>query len=216
MDANMRTGPTQAIGSSRSAETSSAGAPLGGSSILPRTIVLLFAAACALSVANIYFAHPLLDEMARDLAITPATIGIVVTLTQVGYGAGLIFLVPLGDLLDRRRLIVGQAFLSSAALVVVGVAPNSTTLLIGMVAVGVLAVAVQVLAAYRLAVQQDVAAGGRHDTEDAFEQGTFAAGVGAHQHHGLGGRQRQRHALQGFKAAKALGEVAEFKHGPEE
>jgi predicted MFS family arabinose efflux permease len=148
MDANMRTGLTQTIGSPRSAETSSAGAPLGGSSILPRTIVLLFAAACALSVANIYFAHPLLDEMARDLAITPATIGIVVTLTQVGYGAGLIFLVPLGDLIDRRRLIVGQALLSSAALVVVGVAPNATTLLIGMVAVGVLAVAVQVLVAF--------------------------------------------------------------------
>src|SRR5919108_4732530 len=103
---------------------------------LPRRIILLFAAACGLSVANIYFAHPLLDAMARDLAIRPAVIGIVVTATQIGYGLGLVFIVPLGDLLDRRRLIVGQAMLSALALVVVGLAPTGFVLLAGMVVVG--------------------------------------------------------------------------------
>jgi MFS family permease len=82
---------------------------------LPPYIVALFAAACGLSVANVYLAHPLLDALARDLAINPASVGIVVTVTQAGHALGLIFIVPLGDLTDRRQLIVGQMLLSTAA-----------------------------------------------------------------------------------------------------
>ncbi|PAY06867.1 MFS transporter [Bradyrhizobium sp. UFLA03-84] len=111
-------------------------------------VVLLFAVACGLSVANIYFAQPLLDTMAQDLAITPAVIGGVVTLTQIGYAFGLMLIVPLGDLWDRRRLIVGQTVLSALALAVVGTAPNAAVLLAGMVLVGLLAVVIQVLVAY--------------------------------------------------------------------
>jgi predicted MFS family arabinose efflux permease len=118
------------------------------SSPLPRRLVLLFATACGLSVANIYFAHPLLETMARAFAIKPGSIGIVVTVTQIGYALGLIFIVPLGDLIDRRRLIVGQGLLSVAALTVVGTAPNAIVLLLGMFVVGLLAVVVQVLVAY--------------------------------------------------------------------
>lgn len=115
---------------------------------LPTRIILLFAIACGLSVANIYYAQPLLDTMARDFAVSPASIGIVMTMTQIGYGLGLIFIVPLGDLLDRRRLIVGQAVLSVAALVAVGLAPTAAVLLTAMAAVGLLAVVVQVLVAF--------------------------------------------------------------------
>jgi predicted MFS family arabinose efflux permease len=115
---------------------------------LPARVTLLFAAACGMSVANIYYAQPLLDAIAHDFSIAPASIGIVVTVTQIGYALGLLFIVPLGDLLDRRRLIVGQAVLSALALVVVGLAPTATVLLAGMVAVGLLAVVVQVLVAF--------------------------------------------------------------------
>ena len=115
---------------------------------MSRRLVLLFALACGLSVANIYFALPLLDAMAREFSISPAAIGMVVTATQIGYAAGLIFIVPLGDLLDRRRLIVGQAALSALALVVVGLAPTGLVLLAGMIVVGLLAVVVQVLVAF--------------------------------------------------------------------
>ncbi len=111
-------------------------------------LVLLFALACGLSVANIYFAHPLLDAMARDFSIRPAAIGMVVTMTQIGYALGLVLIVPLGDLLDRRRLIVSQAALSALALVVVGLAPTAFVLLAGMIVVGLLAVVVQVLVAF--------------------------------------------------------------------
>ncbi|WP_066511605.1 MFS transporter [Bradyrhizobium macuxiense] len=120
-------------------------------------VVLLFAVACGLSVANIYFAQPLLDTMAQDLAITPAVIGGVVTLTQIGYAFGLVLIVPLGDLWDRHRLIVGQTVLSAIALTIVGTAPNAAVLLAGMVLVGLLAVVIQVLVAYAatLAVPAD-------------------------------------------------------------
>ncbi|WOH84793.1 MFS transporter [Bradyrhizobium sp. BEA-2-5] len=115
---------------------------------LSPAVVLLFAVACGLSVANIYFAQPLLDTMAQDLGITPAVIGGVVTLTQIGYAFGLILIVPLGDLWDRRRLIAGQTVLSAIALTIVGTAPNAPVLLVGMVLVGLLAVVIQVLVAY--------------------------------------------------------------------
>ncbi|MGO4736107.1 MFS transporter [Bosea sp. 2KB_26] len=122
---------------------------------LSHAVTLLFAVACGLSVANIYFAQPLLDVMARDLAISPAAIGGVVTMTQIGYALGLIFIVPLGDLLDRRRLIGTQALLSSLALLVVGLAPSAAVLLAGMVAVGLLAVVVQVLVAFAASMAAD-------------------------------------------------------------
>lgn len=114
----------------------------------PRTTTLIFAMAAGLSVANIYFAQPLLDSMARDFAIAPAAIGLVVTLTQLGYGLGLIFIVPLGDLVDRRRLVVGQGLLSVVALVAAATARTEAILFAGMAAVGLLAVVVQVLVSF--------------------------------------------------------------------
>lgn len=111
-------------------------------------MALLFALTCGLSVANIYFAQPLLDAMAQDLDIAPAAIGMVVTFTQIGYALGLILIVPLGDLRDRRRLIAGQIALSAVGLVIVGTASHAAVLLIGLTLVGVLAVVVQVLVAF--------------------------------------------------------------------
>nr|WP_249169897.1 MFS transporter [Bradyrhizobium liaoningense] len=110
-------------------------------------MALLFALTCGLSVANIYFAQPLLDAMAQDFGIAPAAIGMVMTITQVGYAFGLILIVPLGDLWDRRRLIVGQTTLSAIALLIVATASHAAVLLAGMALVGMLAVVIQVLVA---------------------------------------------------------------------
>ena len=74
--------------------------------------------------------------------------GFVVAVTQVGYGLGLIFIVPLGDLIDRRRLIVGQGLLSVIALIAVATARTETILFASMAAMGLLAVVVQVLVAF--------------------------------------------------------------------
>lgn len=129
--------------------------PAGNSETAPGAlspaVLLLFAITCGVSVANIYFAQPLLDAIAQDLGITPAMIGIVVTLTQIGYAFGLMLIVPLGDLLDRRRLIVGQTLLTTVALIIVGTAMNAVVLFAGMVLVGLLAVVIQVLVAYAAA-----------------------------------------------------------------
>src|SRR5262249_25609543 len=92
----------------------------GAPARLSGAMLLLFAIAGGLTGANIYYAEPLLEAMSQELGIAPAAIGLVVTLTQVGYAFGLILIVPLGDLLDRRRLIVGQTLLSAIALIVVG------------------------------------------------------------------------------------------------
>ncbi|RKD75042.1 MULTISPECIES: MFS transporter [unclassified Rhizobium] len=118
-----------------------------GSLLTPATI-FLFAAASGLAVANAYFAHPLLDVMADDLRLSRTVAGLIVGVTQLGYGLGLILLVPLGDLVDRRKLIVAQSLLSVAALVSVGFSSSAAMLLTSMAAVGFLAVVTQALVAY--------------------------------------------------------------------
>ncbi|MFI1825722.1 MFS transporter [Streptomyces sp. NPDC020412] len=115
---------------------------------LSRGVVVLFAVACAAAVANVYFSQPLLVTMGDDLAMSPALVGSVVTLTHVGYGLGLFFLVPLGDVVDRRRLVVAQLLLLVAALAVVAAAPTAAVLLAGMAATGLLAVVTQTLVAF--------------------------------------------------------------------
>lgn len=115
---------------------------------ISRALVLLFAVASGLAVANAYFAHPLLDVMAADLGLPRATIGLVVGATQVGYGLGLIVLVPVGDLLDRRKLVIVQSLLSVAALLCVGFASTGLALLVAMAAMGFFAVVTQAFVAY--------------------------------------------------------------------
>lgn len=115
---------------------------------LSRGVTLLFAVACGAAVANVYFAQPLLVTLGRDFSISTATVGAVVTLTQIGYGLGLFLLVPLGDMLDRRRLIAAQLLLLAAALTAVGTAGDAALLLVGLAVVGLLAVVTQTLVAF--------------------------------------------------------------------
>lgn len=113
-----------------------------------RPLALLFAVACGLAVANVYFAPPLLDAIADSFGMSHATIGMIVSISQVGYGLGLLLIVPLGDLIDRRRLIAGQSVLSALALLAVCFAPTAPALLVAMAAIGLLAVVTQALVAY--------------------------------------------------------------------
>ena len=115
---------------------------------LPRAVALLFAVACGLAVANVYYAQPLLETLAGDFGFSHAAVGIIITVTQIGYGLGLLLIVPLGDLLNRRRLIVGQSVLSALALITVALAPSGTLLLAAFTVVGALAVVTQILVAY--------------------------------------------------------------------
>ncbi|MEK4366334.1 MFS transporter [Paenibacillus sp. FSL M8-0212] len=115
---------------------------------MPRLVALLFAVCSGLAVANIYYAQPLLDSIAQEFSLSPSSIGIVITVTQICYALGLFLLVPLGDLLNRRKLIINQMLLSVLALVLVGTAQSSSLLFTGMAVVGLLAVITQTLVAF--------------------------------------------------------------------
>ena len=126
---------------------------------LSGAMTMMFAVAGGLSAANVYYAQPLLAAMAGDFGISPASIGIVVTMTQIGYALGLIFITPLGDILDRRRLIAVQSILLCVALAAAALAPTGGLFIAAMVAVGLLSVLVQTLIAFAAALALPVARG---------------------------------------------------------
>jgi len=106
---------------------------------------LLFAIAGGAAVGNLYWAQPLLDEIASSLGTSAAVAGLLVTLTQVGYALGILLVVPLGDVLDRRRLVPGVLVASAVTLLFAAVAPSFAVLLVALALVGLTTVAGQLL-----------------------------------------------------------------------
>jgi len=118
--------------------TSNEGEP-GNGAIAPG-LVLLLAVTAAATVANLYYAQPLLPEMARSLGVSARTVGWVPVLTQVGYAVGLFLFIPLGDAVERRRLILALVLASAVALAGAAVAPGVAWLAVASLAVGVFTV----------------------------------------------------------------------------
>lgn len=112
---------------------------------MTRGRTLLFAVAGGAAVGNLYWSQPLLDDIARSLDTSTAVAGLLVTLTQVGYALGILLVVPLGDVLDRRRLVPVVLIASALALLGAAVAPTFTTLLVALALVGLTTVAGQLL-----------------------------------------------------------------------
>ncbi|MTD45982.1 MFS transporter [Conexibacter sp. W3-3-2] len=112
---------------------------------MSRRLVLLLAVVCGAAVANLYYAQPLLDTIAGKLDVSTGLAGVVVTATQLGYAAGLVLIVPLGDLLERRALIVRLLLACALALALTAAAPSFAVLAAALGAVGVTAVVAQVL-----------------------------------------------------------------------
>ena len=115
--------------------------------LLTAPLILLLATACGLSVANVYYAAPMLDEIAHDLGVAPALIGSIITATQVGYGLGLIGIVPLGDLIPPGRLVLIQGLTAATALVAAVLSPSWGLLLGSLFLLGLSSVIVQTLVA---------------------------------------------------------------------
>nr|WP_241265582.1 MFS transporter [Streptomyces boncukensis] len=103
------------------------------------------AVAVGLSVAGNYFAQPLLDLISRDLHISSTLAGLIVTASQAGYALGLILLVPLGDVVDRKRLAVSLFALTSVLLLLTAGAPSGPVLLAGTVLTALASVGAQVV-----------------------------------------------------------------------
>ncbi|GIO08776.1 MFS transporter [Brevibacillus reuszeri] len=120
-----------------------------------RFLTILFATACGMAVATIYFAHPLLDSIASDIGISHSSVGIVITVTQICYALGLFFLVPLGDLLNRRHLIMTHMILMIFALIGVGFSSSSYMLFASLAVVGLLAVVTQTLVSYAASLSEE-------------------------------------------------------------
>lgn len=119
-------------------------APSEPERLAPR-LVALFALTTGVSVANIYYVQPLLDVIASAFHVSDATAGLLVALTQLGYLLGLAFLVPLGDVFERRRLITGMLALAAVAAAVCAAAPSFALIAGALVALGILSVAAQIV-----------------------------------------------------------------------
>ena len=111
-------------------------------------ITLLLAAACGLIVANLYYAQPLAGPIGASLGLSPAATGLVVTLTQIGYGIGLLFIVPLGDLVETRKLVRILIALVTLALLGAALSTRPLPFLVAVLAIGLVSVAAQVLVPY--------------------------------------------------------------------
>jgi predicted MFS family arabinose efflux permease len=112
---------------------------------LDRRLVVLLAVACGATVANLYYAQPLLHAIGDGLGVSAGAAGLLVTASQVGYAAGLVLLVPLGDLVDPRRLVSRLLVVTTVALVVAAAAPSFGVLAAALAVIGVTAVVAQVL-----------------------------------------------------------------------
>ena len=111
----------------------------------PRGLILVMAAACAIVVANIYYVQPIVGIISRDYGLSVALSGVLVTVTQLGYAAGLLFIVPLGDIVENKTLIVVLLAMLVAALVVAVIAPSAAVFLAASLAIGIAASTVQVI-----------------------------------------------------------------------
>src|SRR5579875_3719683 len=87
-------------------------------------LVIMMAVATGVAVANNYYVQPLLEAIRRSFHTGTGETGLIVTAAQIGYAAGLVFLLPLGDLLERRRLVVVMSLICAGGLVAYSFAPS--------------------------------------------------------------------------------------------
>jgi predicted MFS family arabinose efflux permease len=112
-----------------------------------RPLVLLLALTCGAAAASLYYAQPLLHTIARAFSVSNSSAGLLVTVTQAGYVVGLALLVPIGDLLERRRLIAVMLVVTAAGLGLAAAAPSFSLFVLALAVVGVSAVVAQVVVA---------------------------------------------------------------------
>jgi predicted MFS family arabinose efflux permease len=115
---------------------------------IPNWITFLLAIACGVIVANLYYAQPLVGPISADTHLPLASAGLIVTLTQIGYVFGLLFIVPLSDLIENRRLVVSALAVVICALVAAPLANNALFFLAAAMFIGLGSVAAQILVPY--------------------------------------------------------------------
>lgn len=111
-------------------------------------MTLFLATACGLIVANIYYAQPLAGPISAAIGLSPEAAGLIVTMTQIGYGAGLLLIVPLGDLFENRRLVFSVICVCAAALLGAALSTRPLPFFVASLFIGISSVAVQILVPY--------------------------------------------------------------------
>ncbi|HUD28790.1 MAG TPA: MFS transporter [Novosphingobium sp.] len=103
------------------------------------------ALACGLLAANLYYAQPLVSAIGADLRVGDATLGLIVTVTQIGYCLGLLFVVPLADRLENRSLVCGMVAVSAVAMACAGMARGVEPFFVAVTVAGLSSVGAQIL-----------------------------------------------------------------------
>jgi predicted MFS family arabinose efflux permease len=131
------------------------------SQVLPagrlRVVTITMAVACGLAVANLYYAQPLLALVADSFHVSRGAATVVVTMTQLGYAVGLLLVLPLGDLLNNRKLTARTLVGTAIALAIAAFSPDFGLFLAVSVLIGVTSVVAQILVplAAHLAPERD-------------------------------------------------------------
>ncbi|RFP24120.1 MFS transporter [Duganella sp. BJB488] len=122
-------------------------------------MVLLLAAATGLIVANLYYAQTLVGPISAATGLSPQAAGLIVTLTQIGYTLGLLFVVPLGDLLENRRLIVTGLLFTSAMLMLAAFSTSAWMFLSAALGIGLGSVAAQIIVPFAAHLSKEATRG---------------------------------------------------------
>ncbi|WP_253382449.1 MFS transporter [unidentified bacterial endosymbiont] len=112
---------------------------------LSPALILLMSVATGLAVASNYYAQPLLDTIARAFNLSASSAGFIVTAAQLGYAAGLLLLVPLGDMFERRMLIVSMTLLAAGGMLITASSQSLTMMIVGTALTGLFSVVAQIL-----------------------------------------------------------------------
>ena len=108
-------------------------------------LAVLFSVSAGLAVGNLYWAQPLLSVIAADFGIPASQGGFLVTATQIGYALGILLIVPLGDIMERRKLLSGIMLLTVIALTLCAGAPSFMLLSLALGFLGVVTVSGQII-----------------------------------------------------------------------
>ena len=139
--------------------TASSLRPVQSEAGIPPWLTLLLATSCGLIAANIYLAQPLIGPISVSLGLPPGAGGLIPTMTQLGYGAGLLLVVPLGDLIENRRLVLSILCVAILALAGAALFTHAAAFLAAALLIGLGSVAVQVLVPYAAHLAPDATRG---------------------------------------------------------
>lgn len=104
--------------------------------VLSKLLITVMAIACGLTVANLYYIQPLLADMAKTFNVSELSVGSAAMLTQIGYAVGMVLILPLGDIKEKRTLITVMLLLSVLSLTSMFFSHNITMLMVSSFAVG--------------------------------------------------------------------------------